>query len=77
MTKLCADCKHSKNPERDEEYYKEFLECYAPQNMEVNPVTGETKPHNKYCKNHRYDNLFYAIITNTCGYKARWFEQKC
>ena len=76
MSKLCKDCKHSREPERDEEYYREFLECQAPKNMNVNPVTGEIKPINKYCKNHRYDGMVYDILTNTCGSRGKWFEPK-
>ena len=66
--KFCIDCKHSVG--------SLFLECHHPRNTKLDYSTGKRKLKWKHCSVVREDDWFTAILFNSCGRKARWFEPR-
>jgi len=63
--KLCRDCKHRKG-----QLGSQFYKCIAPQNQEINCVSGYIGvKHLTYCCGLRRDSWL-------CGPKGGWFEPK-
>lgn len=71
--KLCVDCKHYRRGRFNILHIFGFGVCCAPQNLEIDPVTGEKTFRVIFAKTHRKD-----IGTKSPGYcnDAQWFEEK-
>jgi len=66
---LCKDCKYSKG-------WNEFLTCHHPKNMRMNYAYGKEEPRWTYCSTLRLGSWLGAILFDSCGNTARWFEPK-
>ena len=64
--KLCKDCNFSRKGWFEHEY-----RCVAPENSELDPVEGGSRPKNASCISQRIGKL-----DGYCGEAGRWFKPK-
>ena len=64
--KICKRCQYYKQPLFTA---LEYAECWAPETMRVNMVTGESKP--RYCDLSRKTG-----DVDGCGISARYYQEK-
>ena len=60
MTKLCSNCKWSKQIMVDEDFTE--YECKSPQNVEVSLIDGSLRPIYWMCEAHRNSDRFGCTV---------------
>lgn len=74
MTKYCCDCKWI---ELEKWQGTDLSKCNAPQNMEVNLVSGvQEHKFPAFAEVQRNNDWLYSFLAGRCGRSGKWFTPK-